>query len=260
MSALAQGATRYNLSKEQFLNLEIEIPSYSEQKHIASILSTVDSNINALQSLIFKYEAIKKATVNLLLKPKAGWRRVKLEDVCNKFSYGVGAAAKPYDGINKYIRITDIDDSSRVFAPSPLSSPSYFTDEHIVKSGDILFARTGASVGKSYLYDPNDGKLIFAGFLIRATVNKGIADPHFIFLQTLVDRYCQWVMEESMRSGQPGLNINQYKGVNVYLPPLSEQYKISEQIAAIDNVLADYKAQLEKARQLKAGMMSYFFG
>ena len=239
---------------------ELALPPMTVQNKIYTALTSIDTHISALQSLIAKYEAIKKATVNLLLKPKAGWRCVKLRDVCNRFSYGVGASAVPYDGINKYIRITDIDDLSRAFAPSPLSSPSHFTDDHIVNEGDILFARTGASVGKSYLYNPGDGKLIFAGFLIRASINSDVVDPHVLFLQTLTDRYWQWVAEESMRSGQPGLNINQYKELDICIPLLSEQRKIAEKIIAIDNALADYKAQLEKARQLKTGMMSYFFG
>ena len=259
--SLRVGTGLPNIQRERLEAFEFDLPTDStEQRQIVTTCISIDTHITALQALIAKYEAIKKATVNLLLKPKEGWRCVKLGDMCNRFSYGIGAPAIPYDGINKYIRITDIDDLSRAFAPSPLSSPSHFTTDHIVNEGDILLARTGASVGKSYLYNPGDGKLIFAGFLIRASVNSDVVDSHFLFLQTLTDRYWQWVAEESMRSGQPGLNINQYKELDICIPSLSEQRKIAEQITAIDNVLADYNAQLEKARQLKAGMMSYFFG
>ena len=244
----------------QFSKLEIQVPTKQEQDRIAAAIDSIDTHISALESLIAKYEAIKKATVNLLLEPKAGWRRVKLGDVCSSFSYGVGASAIPYDGTNRYIRITDIDDDSHEFRPSPLSSPSHFNHDHIVNEGDILIARTGASVGKSYIYHPNDGKLIFAGFLIRVTINLDVADPYFIFLQTLTDKYRQWVAEESMRSGQPGLNINQCKDFEFCIPKMSEQYKISTQINEIDAVLNNCKKQLDKAQNLKQGMMSYFFG
>ena len=260
ISGLVRRGSVPRLARDIVGNLVLQLPDIVEQNKIVRALTAIDISISTIQSLIAKYDAIKKATVNLLLKPKEGWRCVKLGDMCNRFSYGIGAPAIPYDGINKYIRITDIDDLSRAFAPSPLSSPSHFTTDHIVNEGDILLARTGASVGKSYLYNPGDGKLIFAGFLIRASVNSDVVDSHFLFLQTLTDRYWQWVAEESMRSGQPGLNINQYKELDIYIPSLSEQRKIAEQITAIDNVLVDYNAQLEKARQLKAGMMSYFFG
>ena len=249
-----------SLSANRIESLEVTIPGVDEQDKIAHTLSSIDTHIATLQSLITKYEAIKKATVNLLLKPKENWRRVKLGDVCFAFSYGVGASAIPYDGINRYIRITDIDDDSHEFRPSPLSSPSHFNHDHIVNEGDILIARTGASVGKSYIYHPNDGKLVFAGFLIRAAINHDIADPYFIFLQTLTDKYRQWVAEESMRSGQPGLNIDQCKDFEFCIPKMSEQHKIAAQINEIDAVLNNCKKQLDKAQNLKQGMMSYFFG
>ena len=244
----------------QFSKLEIQVPTKQEQDRIASAIDSIDTHISALEALIAKYEAIKKATVNLLLKPREEWKRAKLGDVCPSFSYGVGASAIPYDGTNRYIRITDIDDDSHEFRPSPLSSPSHFNHDHIVNEGDILIARTGASVGKSYIYHPNDGKLIFAGFLIRAAINHDVTDPYFIFLQTLTDKYRQWVAEESMRSGQPGLNINQCKDFEFCIPKMSEQHKIAAKITAIDTVLNNYKKQLDKAQKLKQGMMSYFFG
>jgi restriction endonuclease S subunit len=260
IDVLLSGSSINNLRPSDIENLEFSIPSSSEQLSIAHALKSCDDYISTLQSLITKYEAIKKATVNLLLKPKENWRRVKLGDVCFAFSYGVGASAIPYDGINRYIRITDIDDDSHEFRPSPLSSPSHFNHDHIVNEGDILIARTGASVGKSYIYHPNDGKLVFAGFLIRAAINHDIADPYFIFLQTLTDKYRQWVAEESMRSGQPGLNIDQCKDFEFCIPKMSEQHKIAAQINEIDAVLNNCKKQLDKAQNLKQGMMSYFFG
>ena len=242
-------------------NFEFDFPTEKdEQQKIVSGLSAISNHIDIVQKLVSKYDAIKKATVNLLLEQRPGWEKVKFSDVCSSFEYGVGAPAMSFDGRNKYIRITDIDDTSHEFKPTPLSSPTFFDHNHVVRVGDILFARTGASVGKSYLYCPTDGKLIFAGFLIRASICTNVADPKFIFLQTLTARYRQWVSEESMRSGQPGLNINQYKDFELYLPELSEQRKIAAQISAIDNVLKDCHAQLAKAQSLKQGMMSYFFG
>ena len=195
-------------------------PAIDKQHEITTTIASCENHIAALQALITKYEAIKKATVNLLLEPGAGWQKIKFGDVCSSFEYGVGAPAMSFDGRNKYIRITDIDDNSHEFKPTPLSSPTFFDNNHVVRDGDILLARTGASVGKSYLYRPIDGKLIFAGFLIRASICTKIADPQFVFLQTLTSRYRHWVSEESMRSGQPGLNINQYKDFELYLPEL----------------------------------------
>ena len=260
ISGLVRRGSVPRLARDIVECLEILLPDESMQVGIVDAISAIDNLIIAQQSLVAKYEAIKKATVNLLLEPGAGWQKIKFGDVCSSFEYGVGAPAMSFDGRNKYIRITDIDDNSHEFKPTPLSSPTFFDNNHVVRDGDILLARTGASVGKSYLYRPIDGKLIFAGFLIRASICTKIADPQFVFLQTLTSRYRHWVSEESMRSGQPGLNINQYKDFELYLPELAEQRKIAAQISAIDNVLKDCRAQLAKAQSLRQGMMSYFFG
>ena len=99
------------------------------------------------------------------------WEVKKLGEVATNFMYGMNTAATVYDGENQYIRITDIDDASREFLLSDLSSPDICLDgmsKYLLSSGDIVFARTGASVGKTYIYRENDGIVYFAGFLIRA--------------------------------------------------------------------------------------------
>ncbi|WP_240516051.1 hypothetical protein [Candidatus Izimaplasma sp. ZiA1] len=78
------------------------------------------------------------------------WIKTSLGDQCSKPQYGMNAAAIPFDGTNKYIRITDIDEGSNTYKPNPLVSPKgTLDDDFLVKEGDILFARTGASTGKS---------------------------------------------------------------------------------------------------------------
>lgn len=103
----------------------------------------------------------------------SAWEQRKLGEVASSFEYGLNAAAKEFDGVNKYLRITDIDDSSRVFKDDDLTSPD--TDlstagGYQLHDGEILFARTGASVGKSFIYRESDGLVYYAGFLIRAKV------------------------------------------------------------------------------------------
>ena len=93
----------------------------------------------------------------------------------SSFEYGLNAAAKEYDGVNKYIRITDIDDDSRIFMQTDLTSPDCElcnADRYKLEEGDIVFARTGASVGKTYIYKALDGLVYYAGFLIRAKIKQ----------------------------------------------------------------------------------------
>ena len=145
----------------------------------------------------------------------------------------MNSAAKEYDGTNKYIRITDISEASNKFVPNPLTSPDgNLDDKYKLKRGDIVFARTGASTGKTYLYNENDGNLYFAGFLIKFHIDK--ADPKFIFYNTLKDEYLNWVSVMSVRSGQPGINSNEYTKLPLYLPSIDEQNKISKFLNKID--------------------------
>ena len=133
------------------------------------------------------------------------WEQRKLGEVASGFEYGLNAAASDFDGEKKYLRITDIDDQTREFRTDDLSSPDInnpIDDRYLLKEGDILFARTGASVGKTYLYKASDGKTYYAGFLIRAHVSDE-ADAGFIFQSTLTERYKQFVLLTSQRSGSP---------------------------------------------------------
>ncbi len=133
-------------------------------------------------------------------------------ELSDSFEYGLNAAATEYDGENKYIRITDIDDVSRRFVETDLTSPQIDLSNagnYKLKIGDILFARTGASVGKSYIYNESDGLVYYAGFLIRTRI-KPEYDAEFVFQSTLTSKYNDYIRINSQRSGQPGVNAQEY--------------------------------------------------
>ena len=156
------------------------------------------------------------------------WEQRKLGEVCNSFEYGLNAAAKEFDGINKYIRITDIDDDSRVFLDSDLTSPDCdlsSTEKYKLQDGDIVFARTGASVGKTFIYKVSDGLVYYAGFLIRAKINAN-SYPDFVFYNTLTKEYEKFIRITSQRSGQPGVNAQEYSSFEFSLPSYEEQKRI----------------------------------
>ena len=151
----------------------------------------------------------------------------------------MNAAAKDYDGKNKYIRITDIDDSTHEFLADDIKSPNADlsdADNYILAEGDILFARTGASVGKTYIYKPSDGLVYYAGFLIRARILKEY-NPNFVFQQTLTKDYEKFIAVTSQRSGQPGVNAQEYSEYKMMIPSKEEQDKISSVLLGIDNLI-----------------------
>lgn len=187
------------------------------------------------------------------------WEEKKLGEISSNIMYGMNAAATNFDGQNKYIRITDISETNNKFIPSPLSSPlGDIEDKFLVSKNDILFARTGASTGKSYLYSSKDGKLYYAGFLIRFNINIE-NNSKFIFYQTLNEKYKNWLKITSMRSGQPGINAEEYKEYKVFLSSLPEQEKIASFLSKVDESIEILEEEKELWEKYKKGMMQKIF-
>lgn len=190
------------------------------------------------------------------------WKEKALGDVVDEFKYGINAAAVSYDGENKYLRITDIDEGSRAFIKDELASPDAdlsSCNEYIMQDGDIVIARTGASVGKSYIYRPIDGKVYFAGFLIRARVNKNV-DREFVFQNTLTDGFKKYIRFVSQRSGQPGVNAEELKSYLMNLPAsLPEQRAIASYFTALDTQIAASTSRLSSLKQIKAASLLNMF-
>lgn len=186
------------------------------------------------------------------------WKKSNLGNISSNEMYGMNSAAKDYDGFNKYIRITDISETSNKFIPNPLTSPDGdLEDKYKLNKGDIVFARTGASTGKTYLYDDNDRNLYFAGFLIKFHIDN--ADPKFIFYNTLKEEYLNWVSVMSVRSGQPGINSNEYKKLPIILPSLDEQNKISNFLTSIDKKIDLLERKHQFYQEFKKFLMQQIF-
>ena len=206
----------------------------------------------------------KEKTPNIRFKKfEHNWFKDCLSKVSNSIEYGLNASAKDYDGIHKYLRITDIDESSRLFLTDKLSSPDVdFTIEDFenykLQKNDLLFARTGASVGKTYLYRESDGEVYYAGFLIRARLRDSY-DGNFVFQQSLTGKYKQFIEITSQRSGQPGVNGKEYGEWNIGMTTYPEQSAIGSLFRTLDNLLASYKDNLANYQSLKATMLSKMF-
>ena len=191
---------------------------------------------------------------NLRFKEFQGeWEKTKFGDIATGFDYGMNSAAKNYDGVNKYIRITDIDEASSTYTDKDIVSPDgVLTDNYLVNNRDILLARTGASTGKSYLYKKSDGKLYYAGFLIRANVTTH--DPYFVFSQLHTHRYWRWVSIMSARSGQPGINSQEYSSFPIYTTSIEEESKIAKLLSLLDERIATQSKIIDKLQSLIRGI------
>ena len=186
------------------------------------------------------------------------WKMATFGDIAKGFDYGMNAAAKSFDGNNKYIRITDIDEVSSQYLYDDVVSPDgELEDRYLVKENDILLARTGASTGKSYLYRNSDGKLYFAGFLIRANIYKH--NSYFVFSQLHTLRYKKWISVMSARSGQPGINSQEYASFPVYTTSLQEEDKIATFLKLLDERIITQNKIIEDLKKLKSAIRKKMF-
>ena len=271
----ASHGTQPNLSMRQLEQFTCKVPKIEEQKLISRFLKQLDDVITLHQRKLEKLKLAKKALLQKLF-PKNGsqfpeirfkgftdaWEQRKLGECMNSFAYGLNAAAKNYDGMHKYIRITDIDDETHNFIQSNLTSPdidfNMDISDYKLNVGDIVFARTGASVGKTYLYNPNDGDLYYAGFLIRGKVKED-CDAGFIYQNTLTKDYDSFIKITSQRSGQPGVNSKEYATFRLDIPCKDEQEKISKVLNSLDELFTLHQRKLNRLISIKKGLLQQLF-
>ena len=185
------------------------------------------------------------------------WEVNRLVDLCqNTGDYGINAPSVPYrEDLPTYLRITDIDGWGKFIETDKVSVDNPNSLQFILREGDIVFARTGATVGKTYLYDSKDGQLVFAGFLIRFTPNSNKAIPYYIKTCTETAAYWNWIRVISQRSGQPGINSVEYGAMKLAVPPMEEQRKIAKILGVWDEAIEKQSRLIEKLELRKRALM-----
>ena len=260
-----------SLSAKTIERIKIKISNnLREQEKIASFLTLIDKKIEKQKELVELLKKYKRGLLSAIFSQKLrfkddngndypAWVEKSLGDVTNNISYGLNAASKDYDGENKYIRITDIDETTGKYNNLDIVSPDcVLSDDYKLKINDLLFARTGASTGKTYLYNENDGKMYFAGFLIKFSIKDEYCS-NFIFYITQTFNYKKWVSIMSARSGQPGINAKEYSNYKFSCPVYDEQVKISNIISKLDNIIEKENILLDSYNDYKKGLLQKMF-
>ncbi|ENZ5527463.1 restriction endonuclease subunit S [Enterococcus hirae] len=268
------GSTFESINSNDIREALITIPTGEEQQKIGNFFKQLDDTITLHQRKLDLLKETKKGFLQKMF-PKNGakvpeirfpgftedWEQRKLGEVVESFEYGLNASAKKFDGSNKYIRITDIDDINHKFNQSGVTSPDIDfanADNYKLKKGDILFARTGASVGKTYMYRESDGLVYYAGFLIRARIKSKISSE-FVFQTTFTDSYNQFIKITSQRSGQPGVNAEEYSNFKIMIPNYEEQDAIGCFFKKVDDTLALHQRKLDLLKETKKGFLQKMF-
>lgn len=185
------------------------------------------------------------------------WQVKRLGDLCyNQGDYGLNAPATDYSiDLPTYLRITDIDDNGKFNSVDKKSVNSPVSKNYYLSDGDIVFARTGATVGKTYLYNVKDGQLVYAGFLIKFSPNPHLLLPYFLKAHTETQHYNNWASVTSQRSGQPGINATEYCSFKIALPPIEEQKRICSVLQLWDTAIEKQSELIEKLKLRKRALM-----
>ena len=269
-----------NLKYEAFSLIQVGFPAPNEQQKIADCLGSLDDLIVEEDR---KLEALRQHKQGLMqqlfpqpeeTRPRLrfpefedapDWEEETLGTLLDRPpDYGVNAAAVPFsESLPTYIRITDINDDGQLAPCNRVSVDIEATDEQYLEDGDIVLARTGASVGKSYRYSEEDGHLVYAGFLIRVRPNPERLLSQFLAAYLSTWSYWDWVRLTSARSGQPGINATEYASIPLPLPQgsrtLTEQQKIADCLGLLDELIATSGQKLEALRKQKQGLLQQLF-
>ena len=166
------------------------------------------------------------------------WKEYKLGDlvVGNRGNYGIAAPAVDYD-VNKYtyLRITDINDDGTINKNGLKSVDDKNADNYILHPNDIVFARTGASVGRSYFYDKKDGVLVYAGFLIKFSIDPQKVNPKILKYYTHSQPYYDWIQTVDNGATRGNINAQIYASMPLLLPERNEQDKIVSILSSLDD-------------------------
>lgn len=218
--------------------IRVPLPPVDEQRRIAEILDAADelrakrraslALLDCLTESIF-LDLFGDPTVNAM-----NWRMVPLASACILAGeYGAGVASAPDDReLPRYVRITDIreDGALNAASVSPAGNPDSWA-RYLLAQGDVLFARSGATVGKAYLHRQVGRPHVFAGYLIRFRPDRAVLTPEFLFAFTRTQAYRSWVQQCQRTVAQPNINAKQYgTELEIPLPPIDLQRQFEEKI------------------------------
>ena len=246
---------QWDLDPDEFKKIELLLPTKEEQKKIIAFLDHETAKIDALiekqQRLIEllkeKRQAVNSHAATKGLKPNtpmkdsgvewlgevpAHWKVKKLKYLVDEpLMYGANEAAIDNNPNNpRFIRITDVNDDGSLRADTFCSLSEGVAAPFLLKEGDVLLARTGGTVGKSFLYANTWGKCCFAGYLIKASLNQQIVLAEWFYQYAQTRYYWDWIDSVQIQATLPNVSAEKYNGFFVPTPPINEQMNIVAEI------------------------------
>lgn len=186
-----------------------------------------------------------------------GWNVCKLGNILKeKPKYGASESAIDYDSsLPRYLRITDISSDGKLVNEEPKSIDFEVAKEYILENNDIVIARTGNTVGKSYIYNTKDGTLAYAGYLIKFKIDTEKCNPNYVFYYLQSDIFKGWVHRTLRIGAQPNINAEEYTLLDIPTPQIKEQEKIAQILSNVDMNIEKTEQAIAKYKQVKKGIM-----
>ncbi len=188
------------------------------------------------------------------------YRTYTLEELSiGKGNYGIAASAVPFDSsLHTYLRITDINDDGSLNKPGLMSVDEDDAEKYLLKPNDIVFARTGNSTGRSYFYDGSDGELVYAGFLIKFSLDSTKVNPRILKYYTHSKPYYDWVQSFGTGSTRGNINAKTYGNMPIKLPPRDTQDNIVAILKSLDDKIENNRRINENLEQQAQALFDKF--
>ena len=242
--------------KRQILKFPVPLPPLGIQQNIVNECKKIDEECYAsrviLESNRLKIQE-KADSLYLTITEK-----MKLGSICEEPQYGANVSAKDGDPDTdyRYIRITDIDDFGNL--KNDWQTAEVIEEKYILKDGDFLFARSGATAGKTYMYKNSDGKAIYAGYLIRFRPKKDIVSPKYLALITKSSNYQKWAEETRGGTAQPNINAQQFSEYIIPVPSMSFQNEITNEVETYEDKIAEAESIIASCASRKQAILDKY--
>lgn len=180
--------------------------------------------------------------------------------VDGKGYYGIGASAVDRrDDLYTYLRITDIRDDGTLDMDDLKSVANPDADKYLLKPNDIVFARTGASTGRNYFYDGSDGTFVYAGFLIKFSIDPSKVNPLYVKYYCQSVQYRNWVSSFSTGSTRGNINAQTLGSMEIPLPARAQQDFLVSVLAPLDAKIKQNKKINDNLQQQVATIFHQWF-
>lgn len=253
------GSTRVSLKLAKIADLRIDIPTLPKQQCAVQAISHVNHLISMQNSSAAKLDQLVKSRFVEMFIGKNYSRKTVDEVSLGKGEYGAQSASAEYTPDRpRYVRITDINDDGTLNNDVVSSINHSDDDQYRLRYGDFLFARMGATVGKTYAF--KEGNQIYAGYLIRYKLDLTQIHPLYLFWYTRLNEYWDWVKLNQSGAAQPGINAKKFGSLRIPVPPIDIQNCFVAFVAEVDKSKLAVKQSLEKLETLKKSLMQQYFG